>query len=550
MRIYLLALILLFFLPHARARENEKYWVFFTDKEGITFDPYTYFDPKAIERRVRSNLPLSDVSDYPVKEEYIREISLRADSVKMVSRWFNAAVIYASPAVISAVSQLPFVKEIVPAQNSRLQVSASDESELITLGSSDSALLKFQTCRMGGHLFKENNTDGRGIRIAILDAGFPGVDKHPAFEHIRNGNRIVQTYDFVRKSEFVYAYSSHGSSVLSCVAGKYGDIDIGLATGASFLLARTENAFHEPFSEEENWLAAAEWADKNGADIINSSLGYTVHRYFPSEMNGRRSFVSRAAGMAAAKGILVVNAAGNEGENNWRIIGTPGDADSVLSVGGTNPYTDMHTSFSSFGPTADGRLKPEVCAPGHVIAAGKKAMITTQGTSFSSPLVAGFAACVWQMHRDWSNMQVYEALKKSGHLYPYFDYAHGYGIPQASRFLLPMLADSLWQTPTVYLQAGKEVIKIKVGKEFSLPSDTVSFNWGDGQQTKITIEIDRRKFPRRNLYYKITDNDGKLRRYGVIVVKRETVGELDLSGFRQGDKLIIHFEGYTLNHEF
>ncbi len=152
-------------------------------------------------------------------------------------------------------------------------------------------------------------------------------------------------------------------------------------------------------------------------------------------MNGKKSLVARAANMAASKGMLVVNAAGNDGETKWKHLGTPADADSVLSVGGISPESDYHFSFSSYGPTADKRLKPNVCAYGAVMESGKKGLTTTYGTSFASPLVAGFAACAWQTNRRLNNMELFKEIEKSADLYPYFDYAHGYGVPQAGYFI-------------------------------------------------------------------------------------------------------------------
>lgn len=167
-----------------------------------------------------------------------------------------------------------------------------------------------------------------------------------------------------------------------------------MASNAEFLLARTEvNA--EPFAEEEWWLAAAEWAGKNGAHIINSSLGYTYHRYFPEQMDRKTSLVARAANMAASKGIIVVNAMGNDGDNSWKAVGTPADADTVLSVGSVDPYKEYKINFSSFGPTVDGRMKPNVTNSGFAAVAVKKDKLgNAHGTSFASPLISGFVACI------------------------------------------------------------------------------------------------------------------------------------------------------------
>jgi hypothetical protein len=268
----------------------------------------------------------------------------------------------------------------------------------------------------------------------VFDAGFPGVDNHEAFAHIRNDNRIIQTYDFIKNTPFVYHKHSHGTMVLSNIGGLNGDIPLGAATGATFLLARTEGP-GEPRQEEDRWIAALEWAEKLGAQVVNSSLGYSWTRYMEEDMDGRTAPISKAANMAAAKGVLVVNAAGNEGTNWWETVIAPADADSVLTVGGIDPNENMHIDFGSYGPTADKRLKPNVSHYGQTAAVsptgGYEAVI---GTSFASPLTAGFAACVIQMNPTKPVMDIFKSIEQSGHLYPYYDYAHGYGLPQASYF--------------------------------------------------------------------------------------------------------------------
>ena len=227
-------------------------------------------------------------------------------------------------------------------------------------------MLEAQITSLEGHLFDSLYT-GKGIRICIIDAGFPEVDESQLFEHIRNNNRIIKTWDFKKNKPDVYRYNSHGTSVLSCIAGVYNGKKVGMATDAEFLLARTERVTYEGIAEEEDWLEAVEWADKNGADIINSSLGYTKAAHFLEDMDGNTTIISRAANLAARKGILVVNAAGNEGRSEWKYVAAPGDADSALTVGGINPWTGLHTSFSSYGPNARHHLKPNVSAFGHAL---------------------------------------------------------------------------------------------------------------------------------------------------------------------------------------
>jgi serine protease AprX len=313
-------------------------------------------------------------------------------------------------------------------------------------------------------------------------------------------------------------------AVLSCVAGRIEGIQIGLAIDAEFLLARTET-WTEFFSEEEQWLAAAEWADKNGAHIINSSLGYTYHRYFPEQMNGKKSLVSRAANMAARKGILVVNSAGNEGDGKWKIIGTPADADSVLSIGGISPWTGFHTGFSSFGPTSDKRMKPNVTAYGHVIGAGPGGLSQTQGTSFSGPLTAGFAACAKQARPNMTNMQLFKEIEKSADLYPYFDYAHGYGVPQASYFFRK---NTMEEKPERLVEIedanGKLNIKILDVVQFSLNEDSdTSLREASNEAIETEIVEDESKTEDTYylkwpdyVFYHIENSKGYLDKYWVV----------------------------------
>jgi len=504
------------------ARPQDKYWVFFSDKKDVQFNPYKYFDEKAIERRIKNAIPLSDYTDWPVSETYLDEVISLVDSATKTSRWFNALAVFASPEQIDEVKGLSFVRTVEEMISNAVLSSAPPNP--LPKGGAD--LLKRQTGRMGADEFAQNNIDGTGIRIAIFDAGFPTADVNPAFEHIRKENRIIKTYDFIRNKENVYGHSSHGTMVFSCIAGKKGDQIIGMATGAEFLLARTEMSMLEPFSEEENWLAAVEWADKNGADIINSSLAYTYHRYFTSDMDGKKSLVARAANMAASKGMLVLNAAGNDGESAWKYLGTPADADSVLTVGGISPESDYHISFSSYGPTADKRIKPNVCAFGAVIASGKKGLKTIYGTSFASPLVAGFAACAWQTNRGLNNMELFKEIEKSADLYPYFDYAHGYGVPQAEYF-----TDQQKQiTDTTFYFVNKNgLLKVYIDEEKYIAED-----------------IENRKM----LYYHIENKMGYLDKYYVVLAKKYDVLEFRLSNYTKGEKLRVHFNGFTATYQF
>lgn len=439
------------------------YWVLLTDKAGTTFDPYSYFDSKAIERYRLNNADLYDISNYPLNESYVEQVRaivekdnsddvhFAVNSPQMIgqSRWFNAVAVMATEEQIAAIEKLPFVlrtdliasgMEVTEYMNNRQTDGKISDGHQSGIGNTKAEITD-QLVRMQGNLFVDKGIDGSGVRIAVFDGGFHAVNTHAAFKHLRDNNQIVATWDFTKNQETVFDNHTHGTMVLSCIAGRLGNRQLGLATGATFLLAKTE-VEPEPFKEEVWWAQAAEWADKNGADIINSSLGYTKDRHYTWEMDGR-SYVSKAANMAASKGILVCNSAGNSGsDDNWKIIGAPADADSILSVGGivASLTSYQHISFSSYGPTADGRMKPNVCAFGYAEVAdphNDTATTFAYGTSFSSPLTAGFCACAWQtMRGNMKNaQQMKRMVEESGDLYPYYDYAFGFGVPQASYFL-------------------------------------------------------------------------------------------------------------------
>jgi len=518
MRLILTAFIcLLTFLGDAQ----NKYWVFLSDKDTAGYDPYSFFDSKAIERRIINDIPVWDYSDVPVNQKYVKTLVSISDSVSFASRWFNAVCLYATENQIDNIRALPFVTKIEQAGAGHF-VAAGETPETVVINSAP-GLQSNQLKLMQASLFREAGITGKGVRIAIFDGGFPNVDVLPCFKHLRDNNRIIKTWDFTRNKENVYGFSSHGTTVMCCIAGidTAGD-PFGMATDAEFLLARTEvNA--EPYSEEENWVAALEWADQNGADIVNSSLGYTFHRYFPYEMDGQTSFVTRGANMAASKGILVVNAAGNDGDSKWKYVGAPADADSILSVGGVDPYLAYHISFSSFGPTADGRLKPNVCAAGQVYAFGAKNPGVHFGTSFASPLTAGFAACAMQAKPGVKAYDMFLEIQKSGHLYPYYDYAHGYGIPQASYFLDTEAKESLAE---IEISITDTAVIVSVAVD---PTDTTENNY---------------------CYVHCSNASGYLSWYKVMTVSDFEVLRISKSDFKTGDILRVHFDGKDETYTF
>lgn len=501
-----------------------KYAVYFTDKNQVEFNPETYFSPKAIERRLKHNIPLNHISDYPLNQNYVAVIRQNCDSIKGVSRWLNAVFVYANNAQIEEIEKLNFVKNVELLGNYQVALAANDSNVMLPENGLPVLSQTDQVKRFNAGFFEQQNIDGKNVVIAVFDAGFNSVNKHPAFSHVFERNGILKTFDFIKNTEEVYHGGTHGTMVLSNICGIDNGKKLGLATGANFLLARTEFTYFEPFSEEENWLMAAEWADKNGADIINSSLGYTKKRYNTNQMDGKTSLVSKAAKIAISKGILVVNSVGNDGHKSWEIIVTPADVDSVLSVGGIDPSSDVHIFFSSYGPTANNKRKPNVVAFGKTITAVSNSSIKSAfGTSFSSPLVTGFAACALQLHPSYTNMQLFKEIERSGHLYPYFDYAHGYGVPQADYFT----GNKKPVKPTFEIDKNEKELVVKLLINYS----------------ETTINEPYESY----MFYHLEDSKGILRKYKVIKVSSTTPLTISIDTLIKYRILRIHYKGYTLS---
>jgi subtilisin family serine protease len=288
---------------------------------------------------------------------------------------------------------------------------------------------------LNGHLLHQSNYRGEGMVIAVFDAGFQNVDQLPAFNNLWENDQILGVRDFEDKDGMVFDSHVHGTMVLSVMSVNMPETYVGTAPAAKYWLLRTEVGNSEYLIEEYNWLAAAEFADSAGVDLINSSLGYTTfddtsqnHTY--QDMDGFSTPVSKAASMAASKGILVVNSAGNLGNSAWHYISAPADADSIMSVGAVDPFS-QYVSFSSTGPTADGRIKPDVSAQGMSTATQyvDSSFVMGNGTSFSAPLITGLTACLWQKYPELTNIEIINKIRRSSHQYSNPDSLLGYGIP-------------------------------------------------------------------------------------------------------------------------
>ncbi|GAB3847367.1 hypothetical protein GCM10028822_08690 [Hymenobacter terrigena] len=567
-----------------------RYWVTLCDKRGVPFDPARYFAPAAQARRARQHLPAFDVTDLPVRPDYVAAIAARVDTITVVSRWFNAVACRATPAQAAALRALPGVDKVAewPLRNAEIAAHQPASSPAHHPASSpkpitanDYLLARRQTAHLDGAALRAAGLSGQGMRIAVFDVGFRGLPEHPAFRELVAGKRIVATHDFLKNRDEVFVGGSHGTEVMGCLAGRLpsgfsgsSGLALGLAPDAEYLLARTEQLHRESYAEEEAWLAAVEWADRLGADIINSSLAYTEQRYFPEQMDGHRSLIARAANMAARKGVLVVSAAGNDGDDDWVRIGTPADADSVLAIGGLDPETGLHVDFSSYGPTADRRPKPNLAAFGIVLTTtpggGYERL---EGTSFASPLVAGFAACLWQQHRQLTAMQVFRGLEKSAELYPYFDYAHGYGRPRFAHFApeTPAVA----AVPTFDFVPHDSLIAVIIRPEAALrPAEALPLMADQSEPVlPATVPAPEAKSPADNVprvgreqpvapspaplpepnypayfYWNLADRRGVLRRYETRAVTQRLVVQVPRRFLSGGNVLRVHFKGYTATY--
>ena len=443
----LFPLLAFFYCLQLSAQEDA--WVFFKDKpNSATFiaSPLSMLSQRALDRRTRQNIAL-DSKDAPIETTYSSQIKNTVGiTVLAKSKWMNAIHVQGTQASINTLkTTFSFIDKIEFANRSlnakgRITKTTREfpkknkfSKEKTTFNYGDAAnqteMLKADFLHLQGYT-------GRGMYIAVIDAGFPNVNTLAAFKRLRDNNQILGGYDFVDRSVNFYSGHNHGTNVLSTIAGYIDGQFVGTAPDASFYLFRTEDAANEVPLEETLWVEAAERADSLGVDVINTSLGYTTfdnpkYDYTYAGMDGKTTFISRGAEIGVSRGMILVNSAGNSGNDPWKYIGAPADAVSVFTVGAVNA-TKTIANFSSFGPTSNSKVKPDVLAQGQNVyvldeITGNPKM--SNGTSFSSPVMTGVVVCFWQAFPNLTNLQIMQRIRKSADRYNNPHEQYGYGIP-------------------------------------------------------------------------------------------------------------------------
>jgi len=420
------------------------YWVYFTDKadNGYQSDqPGEFLSERSIQRRAWQGLGV-DLTDEPVTRAYVDTLLEMGVEVRHISRWLNGlAMVNADEALFQRVLALPFVDTIawIPESQSLWfppdPVGERFEPPLESPPDFQYGIASEQILQLDMEVLHREGYTGRGVWIALLDAGFRNVDSLPSFNSMISEGRLLGTRNFVNDSSVFRLVNAHGMYVLSIIGADWNGNMMGTAPGASYFLCSTENVHSETRIEEIAWVEGAEYMDSLGFDVFNSSLGYsdfdgTAFDYTYKDMDGRSTFVSRAASLLAEKGIILCNSAGNEGAKPWYRLTAPSDALNIFCVGAVDSTGNI-ASFSSRGPSFDGRVKPELVAMGK--STGLQSLfgglIRGSGTSFSSPVMTGSVASLWQAYPDLPAKEMIQIIRNSGDRFANPNATYGYGIP-------------------------------------------------------------------------------------------------------------------------
>ncbi len=440
--------LLLLVVPLVSFCQEEEAWVYFNDKPNAQFyldNPLEMLTQRALDRRANQGIALQ-INDTPIHQPYIDQVAASEGiTVKAKSKWLNCVHVRGSVDNISALSGLSFVDTIVFADDAlntsgKIRVSKPinpvnkilDVTESFNYGNSQN-----QIEMLNGHLLHQANYTGTGKIIAVLDSGFINVNSTVPFQRLFDNNLILGGYNYVSQNEDVYSLHNHGTLTLSCMGGYVDGQLVGTAPNAQYYLFVTEDVASENPVEESFWVEAAEEADRVGADIISTSLGYYAYdnpnySHIYTNMTGNEAFASKGANIAFSKGMIVVASAGNSGLNAepFNHIGVPAEATNVLAVGAVK-FDETYATFSSVGPGYENRIKPDVMAKGQsaTVANTTGTIQTASGTSFSCPIMAGMVASFWSAVPSLTNQQVINFIKESSDRFNNPDYQFGYGIP-------------------------------------------------------------------------------------------------------------------------
>lgn len=449
---YFLPLLILLFLDTTNVSAKEMFRIYLKDKNGTKYNvdkPSNFLSERALERRTNQHLKINE-SDLPISEIYINRIKELDFEVIAKSKWLNTISISTSDSIdIEKLKKEPFIDNILWVGRSSDTLKVKNRKSLfkakypITKNTGYYGYASDQIHTVNGHKLHEKGYWGQGKEIAVIDAGFTKLN-----ENLNLGNISIKGIkDFVNDGIDILNGSDHGISVLSAMATNQPNTFVGTAPKSNYWLLRSESSQYEYPIEEDYWVTAIEYADSVGVDIVNTSLGYyrfddPARSYTKEDINGNVSFMTKAAEIAANKGILVVTSAGNEGNSSWKTLTVPADAQNVLTVGSMSKDSTI-SSFSSVGPTFDGRIKPDVVALGEKINLldSRGEFIVTNGTSFSTPVMAGLAACLWEAFPDLTNKQVINIICSSSNQYNKPGATYGYGAPNMQ--LAMMLAQDI-----------------------------------------------------------------------------------------------------------
>lgn len=438
------SLVIIFLLSTsicAEAAYQFYYYVQLKDKNNSPYsfeNPSEYLSQRAIARRADFKIPI-DSADLPINPAYIAQIQNLGVAIHSKSKWMNGVTIVVPDTFkLAQIRAFPFV-EFVEFTGENDGPMLSKKQNVKKQETTEYGIAEPQISQLNGQFLHDLGYRGEGIQIAVLDGGFTNVNTNPAFDSLRLQGRLLGVKDVVNPNSDFYTTDAHGAMVLSVMTGELPGQYLGTAPDASYWLIRTEHSPTEYKMETDFWCSGIEFADSVGVDVVNSSLGYytfwdSTMNFTYADMNGKVSRASRAASIAAKKGIIVVVSAGNEGDKEWHYIGSPADAEGIISVGSVTANGEPST-FTSSGPSYDGRVKPEVSATGTSTALinVNGGLTNGNGTSFASPVIAGMMACLLQLYKENETNPsldaLFESVFKSGNHYADPTNLMGYGIP-------------------------------------------------------------------------------------------------------------------------